>query len=34
MEIGRKVKIDFAKIKTLDDFYTELSDLFGFPDFW
>ncbi|ASM02270.1 hypothetical protein BMF90_18065 [Serratia sp. OLHL2] len=34
MEIGRKVKIDFAKIKTLDDFYTELSGLFGFPDFF
>ncbi|BES86841.1 hypothetical protein PEC302107_30640 [Pectobacterium araliae] len=34
MKIGKKVKIDFAKIKTLDDFYNELSDLFGFPDFF
>ncbi|MCG8711046.1 barstar family protein [Brenneria sp. 4F2] len=34
MKIGKKVKIDFAKIKTLDDFYNELSGLFGFPDFF
>ena len=34
MEIGRKVKIDFAKIKTLDDFYTELCGVCGFPDFF
>ncbi|AHG20350.1 hypothetical protein Z042_12425 [Chania multitudinisentens RB-25] len=34
MKIGKRVKIDFSKIKTLDDFYTELSNLFGFPDFF
>ena len=34
MKIDKIVKIDFSKIKTLDDFYTELSNLFGFPDFF
>ncbi|WP_431221814.1 barstar family protein [Serratia sp. L9] len=34
MKIGNKVKINFSKIKTLDDFYTELSNIFGFPGFF
>ena len=34
MKIEKKIKIDFTRIKTLDDFYTELSSLFGFPDFF
>ncbi|QQO73835.1 barstar family protein [Morganella morganii] len=34
MKISKKIKVDFSKIKTLDDFYTELSDIFGFPVFF
>ncbi|MBI0473497.1 barnase inhibitor [Pectobacterium parmentieri] len=34
MKIGKTVQIDFSHIKTADQFYTELSNLFGFPGFF
>ncbi len=34
MKLGSRVLIDFYQVKTIDDFYDQLSDKFGFPDFF
>lgn len=34
MKIGKKIRIDFTRIKTENQLYDELSNLPGFPDFF
>lgn len=34
MKIGLHVIIDFVKIKSIDDFYDEMTRVFGFPAFF
>lgn len=34
MKLGNRVLIDFYKVKTMDDFYDQLSDKLGFPDYF